>query len=74
MSEYVRIHKGNHELTVSEKAFNSIYKEKGFELADGEELSKKTSPPKKGASKGAKGKGKTAGADSDKSNPEETES
>lgn len=35
MPDYVRIHKGAHELSVSRKSFNSIYKEKGFELVGG---------------------------------------
>jgi hypothetical protein len=35
MADYVRIHKGARELSVSRKAFNSIYKEKGFELVGG---------------------------------------
>lgn len=34
MREYVRIRKGSHELSVSSKAFESIYREKGFALAD----------------------------------------
>jgi hypothetical protein len=37
MAEYVRIQKGGRELSVPRKAFNSVYKEKGFELVDAEQ-------------------------------------
>jgi hypothetical protein len=66
MADYVRIHKGAHELSVSRKAFNSIYKEKGFELVDG---GSEGAGPKKTATKSAKGKGKT---DSDTGDKEAT--
>lgn len=66
MSDYVRIQKGSRELTVSEKAFNSIYKEKGFELIDGKSKAAKSHEVKgKGrvAKGAAKGKGKTEASD-----------
>jgi hypothetical protein len=60
MADYVQIHKGAHKLSVSRKAFNAIYKEKGFALEDGEKQSAKADASHRAGSKSA-GKKKSGG-------------
>ena len=68
MADYVEVQKGAHKLTVSRKAFNSIYKEKGFELAGGKQQAKteESGPSRKAGSKAASKKSR-AGSKSKRS-------
>ena len=67
MAEYVRIQKGAHELSVSRKAFNSIYKEKGFELVGGKGQSAKGEVQDGGTGNPASRKGGSKAASKKKS-------
>lgn len=65
MAEYVRIQKGGKDLSVSRKAFESVYREKGFALAAASsapaESEAETSKQSEASTAGKAGSGKTAG-------------